>query len=85
MSDVGQQIDFAGLVLGFSSAALYYMGENPGGDEAPVEKNLELAKQNIDIIDLLKTKTAGNLNDDEDKLITQLVTDLKLKYASHSK
>lgn len=84
MPDGAQKLDFPGLILGFSSAALYYMGENPAGSKEPPEKNMELAKQNIDIIDLLKTKTANNLTEDEDKLITQLLTDLKLKYAAHA-
>ena len=73
-------VDFSALILGFSSAALYYMGEcGIDSQQPPVEKNLPLAKQNIDIIAMLKDKTKGNLSADETKLIAQLVADLQVK------
>ncbi len=82
-NDLGHHtVDFTGLILGFSSAALYYLGEAPIGDQPAGEKNLPLAKQNIDIIDLLRTKSKGNLEPQETKLLDQILTDLKLKYAS---
>jgi len=79
-----QPVDFAGLILGFSSAALYYMGEG-AIDGKPGQKNLPLAKQNIDIIDLLKDKTKGNLSADERDLIEQLTADLHLKFVDVAK
>ena len=80
-----QVVDFNGLILGFCSAALYYMGETPIDDQKASEVNFPLAKQNIDIIDLLKAKTQGNLAPEETKLLDQILTDLKLKYASSKK
>jgi len=78
-------VDFSGLILGFSSAALYYLGEAPiQGKEKP-ELNLPLAKQNIDIVELLKNKTQGNLSDDETRLVNQVLIDLRLKYVSAAK
>lgn len=74
------QLDFTGLVLGFCSAALTYMGVSMGG-EPSAPKNLSLAKQNIDIIELLQQKTKGNLSEEEKKLMEQVLTDLKLRYA----
>ncbi len=74
-----KSVDFSGLVLGFSSAALYYLGEAPIEGKKPPQKNLPLARQNIDILDLLQEKTKGNLSPEEAKLISQLVHDLKVK------
>lgn len=74
------QIDYSGLVLGFSSAALCYLGFAPFGEKGFPEKNLDLAKQNIDIISLLSEKTKGNLTPEEEKLTNQLLTDLRMKY-----
>jgi len=86
-ADNPNQVDFSQLVLGFSTAALCYLGEGSlsgaGGSEHA--KNLPLAKYNIDIIKLLKEKTAGNLNSDEEKLINQLLDDLMLKFVGASK
>lgn len=72
-------VDFSALIMGFSSAALYYLGEHPVEGKAPAERNLPLARQNIDIIGLLHEKTKGNLTADEQRLITQVMSDLKVK------
>ena len=77
-------VDFSGLILGFSSAALSYMGYSPKAGVA-VEKNLELANQNIEIISLLKDKTKGNLTEQEEELIDQVLLDLKTRFVEASK
>jgi hypothetical protein len=78
-------VDFQALVLGFSSAALYYMGESVVEGRGQAEKNLPLAKQNIDILLLLKNKTKGNLAPDESRLLEQALADLELKFVDASK
>ncbi len=76
-----EKVEFTALVLGFCSAALSYMGY---GDQTAT-KNLPLAKQNIDIISLLQEKTKGNLTEDEEKLLTEALSDLKSKFVEASK
>ena len=74
------EVDFSGLILGFSSAALYYMGAvaaNP--QESLKETNLPLAKQNMRIIKLLADKTKGNLSAEEQSLIQSVLKDLEIK------
>lgn len=78
-------VDFSALILGFSSAALYYMGEATVEGRAPGQTNLPLARQNIDIILMLRDKTKGNLTPDEDRLMSQLVTDLQVKLVESGK
>ncbi len=73
-------VDFSGLILGFSSAALYYIGQGEVEGHNIGEKNLPLAKQNIRIIELLQEKTKGNLTEEEDNLVEQILKDLRLKY-----
>lgn len=74
------QVDFAGLILGFSSAALYYLGEQVVEGRAIGERNLPLARQNIDIIAMLREKTRGNLSEDETRLIETVLHDLQIRY-----
>ena len=50
----------------------------PGGERIP--PNLEMAKHYIDLLDVLEQKTQGNLNDDEKKLLDQVLYDLRLRY-----
>jgi hypothetical protein len=84
MSDV-EKVDLSHLIFGFSSAALGYMGIQLSPEMPASEKNLPLAKQNIDIICMLQEKTKGNLTADEEKLISEIVSDLKVKFAEASK
>lgn len=78
-------IDFKGLIFGFSSAALFYMGETELEDKESSGVNMPLAKQNIDIICLLKDKTKGNLSEEEEKLVCSILSDLQMKYVKATK
>lgn len=74
------EVDFSGLILGLSSAALYYLGEAPIDGKVVPTKNIPLARQNIEIIRMLKAKTKGNLTGDEQSLLDQLLADLEIKF-----
>lgn len=82
MSRESETSRFSELVLGFASAALTYLGELYSGDSSTEVVNLDLAKQNIDFLDVLKEKTKGNLDEQELKLLTSVLTDLKSKYSA---
>ncbi|MGE0173863.1 MAG: DUF1844 domain-containing protein [Oligoflexales bacterium] len=77
-------IDFSGLVLSFASAALSYMGVETD-IQSGVGQNFVLAKQNIEILQLLRDKTRGNLTKEEETLIQNVLTDLKLKFTQLQK
>jgi hypothetical protein len=83
--DKQANVDLSALLLGFSSAALYYLGEAPLEGKAPPQRNLPLARQNIDILLLLQEKTKGNLSPDEEKLLGQLLSDLQIKFVDAAK
>ncbi len=76
MDSTNAAVDFSGLILGFCSATLSYLGYGDGS----VGRNLILARQNIDIIEMLHAKTKGNLNDDEKTLVEEVLIDLKAKF-----
>jgi hypothetical protein len=75
-------IDFTELVLGFSSTVLYYIGQTTVDGKKVAKLNLPLALQNLQIIELIKEKTKGNLNTDEERLLNEILTDLQKKYAN---
>ena len=78
-------IDFSTFIFSLSSSAMLHLGlmENPY--TKTIDKNLPLAKQTIDIISMLKDKTKGNLSDEEENLITHLLTELRFKYVNELK
>ena len=77
-------VDFRGLILGFSGAALHYLGESALEGEKPVQ-NMALAHQNIEILALLAEKTKGNLSDEEESLLRQLLIDLRMRFIEKSR
>ncbi|MBX3192473.1 MAG: DUF1844 domain-containing protein [Labilithrix sp.] len=78
-------IDFATFVLSLSHSALMHLGEAPDPETNKVETHLPLAKQNIDILGLLEEKTKGNLTGDEERLLAQVLFDLRMRYVERSK
>ena len=73
-------IDFSSFVLSLSTSVLYHFGEVPDPITNKKQRNLVLAKQTIDILGILREKTAGNLTKEEDSLLTNLLYDLRMRY-----
>jgi len=71
---------FFQLILQFQTSAWIGLGKLPNPITQKIERDLESAKLAIDMIDMIKVKTKGNLTEDEDRLITQISRDLKLNY-----
>jgi hypothetical protein len=78
-------LDFSTFVLSMSHSALLHLGETPNPETNALERSLPLARQTIDLIALLEEKTKGNLTGDEERLITQILFDLRMRYLEHSK
>ncbi len=76
---------FSLLALSLGNAALVGLGLVPEPDTGATAKNLELAAQNIELLSMLKEKTKGNLNAEEQHLIDGLLYDLRLKYVDAQK
>jgi hypothetical protein len=74
------EINFASFVLSLSTSVLYHFGEVPDPISNKKQRNLMLAKQTIDILGILKEKTAGNLTREEESLLTNLLYDLRMRY-----
>jgi hypothetical protein len=72
---------FATLVLSLTSSALVHLSVAPEpGTNAPGPLNLPLARQTIDILEILKAKTHGNLDADEATLLDQVLHDLHMRF-----
>lgn len=78
-------IDFSTFIFSLGSAALIQLGLAPNPTNNKTEKSLDEAKQNIDLLSLLKEKTKGNLTQEEDKLINNLLHSLRMHYIEEQK
>jgi hypothetical protein len=72
--------DISTLALSLGSSAAMALGLAPNPSNGKVEKNLEVAKFNIDMLVVLKEKTKSNLTKDEDNLLQRMIVDLQMKY-----
>jgi hypothetical protein len=74
-------IDFSTFVLSLSTTALYQMGlvPDPASGET-AEPDRTMARQTIDTLVMLRHKTQGNLEDDEEKLFASLLYELRMHF-----
>ncbi|MBY0371497.1 DUF1844 domain-containing protein [bacterium] len=77
-------VDFSTFVFSLATGAFIQMGLAPDPLTGKTEKHLDLARQNIDILLLLKEKTRGNLSPDETKLIESLAAETQLRFVEVS-
>lgn len=76
----GLEANFSTLVLSIGSSAAMALGLAPNPVSGDVEKDLNLARFNIDLLRMLREKTKGNLSADEQNFLDSIVTDLQMKY-----
>jgi hypothetical protein len=73
-------LDFSSIVLLLYFPALIQLGLVDDPATGQVRENLVLAKRNIDLLDLLKDRTKGNLEAEEEKFLEGVIDQLKLAY-----
>src|SRR6266487_4273173 len=70
------------------TSALMLLGESPGQEGVSVPQSLSHAQEIIDVLTILETKTKGNLTQEEETLLQEMLYTLRIKYvdkASSSK
>lgn len=73
-------ITFASFLVGLSTEALAFLGEMPNPATGDRQADLKAAEQIIDVIGILREKTRGNLDKDEEALMDAILFDLRMKY-----
>ncbi|HEX2675418.1 MAG TPA: DUF1844 domain-containing protein [Polyangiales bacterium] len=69
------------FVLSLNASALIHLGEAPEQQGGKRTVNLPMARQSIDILGLLEEKTRGNLSGEEERLLHDILFDLRMRYA----
>ncbi len=77
-----EQTLFNEFLMGIASSAFIYLGlvEHPATGRRQVD--LGAAKESIDMLDMLREKTKGNLTRGEDKFFEELLADLKMQFVA---
>jgi hypothetical protein len=84
-STAGSEINFSSFILGLSTQALMCLGEIPEPQSGRPQQDLDAARQFIDILGILKEKTAGNLLHEEAQLLDHILFDLRMRYVKLTK
>jgi hypothetical protein len=71
---------FSTLVISLASSAVMALGLEKNPHTGKEEKDLDVARFNIDLLLLLKEKTKGNLTDDERQLLDSVISDLQMRF-----
>lgn len=79
------EVDFPSFIMSLSTSVFIHLGEIPDPTSNQKSINLPLAKQTIDLIAMLKEKTEGNRTEDEDRLMDELLYNLRMKFLALSK
>lgn len=77
-----QAVQFNAFVVSLASTAFIHLGEIADPVTGRSDVSLDGARQMIDILDMLRDKTRGNLDPAETELINGVLYELKLKFAS---
>ena len=78
--EAAPEINFSTFVISLSTQALMHLGEIANPLNGKVETDVPVAKQMIDILGMLRDKTRGNLNASEDRLMEDILYDLRMRY-----
>jgi len=74
------KINFATFVASLNASALLNLGAIEDPASGTKDKSLPMAKQTIDILSMLQEKTAGNLSEEEENLLKNILYDLRIMY-----
>lgn len=73
-------LEFGSIVVLLYFPALIHLGLMDDPADGERHEDLTLAKRNIDLLDLLKDRTKGNLDGEEEKFLAGVLDQLKMAY-----
>ena len=76
---------FTHLVAMFETLALQQLGKLVSPITGKVEQDLRQARITIDMLVMIREKTAGNLLPEEQRIINAVLTELQMNYLDESK
>ena len=79
------EVNFNSLIFSLSSSALLHLGEIADPQSGEKKRDLPMAKHSIDIIAMLKDKTKGNLTEEEEKFLDNILMGLRMRFVRAAK
>ena len=73
-------VTFSSFVFSLSTTVMYHFGDFPDPVTKKAQRNLAAAKQTIDILNMIKNKTVGNLDNNEKEMLEGILYELMMRY-----
>lgn len=74
------EANFSTLTLSIGSSAAMALGLVPNPVSGKTEKDVNVARFNIDLLRMLRDKTKNNLSSEEQTFLDSVIADLQLKF-----
>ena len=78
------KVTFSTFVMSLASSALVHLGEVPNPETGKTERNEELARHTIDVLSMIDEKIRGGLEDEESRLLRDVLYELRMKFVARS-
>ena len=73
---------FLGLVQSVQAAAMQQMGKVMNPFTEKIERDMPHAKLSIEMLEMLRTRTSGNLTGQEARFLNHVLTEVRLNYVA---
>ena len=77
-------ISFSTFILSLASSAMVQLGEVPNPETGKTERNILMARHSIDLLTMLEDKTKNGLTSEEEKLLRDVIYELRVKFVANS-
>ena len=75
---------FLGLIQSFQAAATQQMGKVMNPFTEKIERDMAHAKMSIEMLEMLRARTQGNLTGQEARFLNHVLTELRLNYVAET-
>ena len=82
MSEDKVLMNFSNIILSYAVNATIHLGLSPDPSTGQISIDLNRDKDLIDILNVLKEKTENNLTEDEEKIMSETLSNLKSLYVN---
>jgi hypothetical protein len=73
------------FILNQQQAVMVHLGKVVHPATGKIERDLDAARFSIDLLGMLETKTRGNLSPDENRLLSHVLTTLRLNFVEEAR
>jgi len=80
INDINLKMGFMDMINSLAGTILIQLGAVADPQTNVIKKDMNAAKQTINVLELLKEKTAGNLTNDESMMLDNVLFDMRMRY-----